>query len=114
MKIASFLLVLFAFTGASFALPSQTILANPGPVTVSVTRTSVVITWPPVPGATSYGVWRQRADGSYGQQFEKFMTITDPILSYVDLAPGTGIFAGLTTDDNSAFKALSRRWSLVR
>ena len=99
MKKATLFLVPFLFSAIGLAHPSPT-LPNPGPVTTAITRTSIVLTWPPVPGATSYGVWRQSIDGTYGQQFEKIMTITEPTLSFMDLAPGTGISLGLTTDDN--------------
>jgi Fibronectin type III domain len=79
---------------------AQPFLPNPGPVTVSVTQTSAKLSWPPVPEATYYNVWRPKADGTYGQRWEVFMTVTDPTVEFTGLQPGTRAQVQLTTDDN--------------
>ena len=85
-----------------FAVPllwGQTV-PNPRPIAVALTETSATLSWAAVSGATSYSFWRQQADGTYGQLWEKFLTITEPTYTFSGLAPGTRGVYGITSNNN--------------
>jgi len=104
--------VLFMLFLAVNSLKAQVqALPNPYPVTVSVTETSGTLSWPAVPGATSYGIWRPQLDGTYGQLWEKFMTTTATTVTFSNLAPGTTMLLSLTT--NEAGGAAGTRATIV-
>lgn len=97
LTIAALLLV-SVLVLSSGNLMGAVLLPNPGPITVEKTDSSITLSWPPVEGATSYGVWKQAIDGSYGLQWTLQEYVTEPTVTFDGLIPGAQISAMLTTD----------------